>query len=271
MTDTIIRASSTSSYPDCPRRGASRMFENEIKAMGYELRRLPPHIGAVTGTATHVAVYWALAEKITTGELGNQAEAEGRAMDSLKASTAEGVMWDGVTTTMNTAQLQVVRQSRTYRQHISATLSPLMVEQRIEAPSGDGITVSGQIDVYDERGTLVGDLKTGKMIRWNAPQYGTYSRLLRTDGKEVKRIEEHYVPRVPLDQDQPRPEIIPYDIGAAERASASIIKHIAQDLAEFRRTGNPDTFLANPMSMLCTDKFCNAWGTAWCRSHRGAR
>src|SRR5260370_152870 len=125
MTDTIVRASSTSSYPDCPRRGAARMFENEIKSMGYELRRLPPHIGAVTGTATHVAVYWALSEKITTGELGNQTEAESRAMESLRAGTAEGVMWDGVTTTMNTAQRQVVRQSRIYRQHVAATLSPL--------------------------------------------------------------------------------------------------------------------------------------------------
>lgn len=275
MTETRIRASYTSSYPDCTRRGAARMFENEIKAQGYELRRLPPNIGAVTGTATHAAVYWALAEKITTGELGNETESEQRALESLRLGTAEGVMWDAVTTTMSTAQRQVLRQAKTYRQNIAVRMTPVLVETRIEATVGNGIIVSGQIDAYGDMDgqpdTLLGDLKTGKMLRWNAPQYGTYTRLLRTDGRAPKRIEEHFVPRVPLDQEQPRPEIIPYDIGTAERASAAIIKRIGADLAEFRQTGNPDTFIANPMSMLCSDKFCSAWGTAWCRNHRGAR
>lgn len=270
VTDAIVRASYTSSYPDCPKRGAGRIFENEIKALGYELRRLPPNIGAVTGTATHAAVTFALAEKIKTGALGNQTESEQRGIESLAKETAEGVMWDDVTTTMNTAQRQVIRQARSYRVYVAEHVQPVLVEARIEAPTGDGIIISGQIDLYDSTETLR-DLKTGKQSRWNAPQYGTYSRLLRTDDKPVKRIIEDYLPRVRLDQDQPRPVEIAYDVGQAERASAAVIKRIGADLAEFRTTGNPDAFLPNPLSVLCSDKFCSAFGTAWCRSHKGAR
>lgn len=268
MTDTVIRASYTSSYPDCARRGAARMFSAEIESMGFPLRRLPPHIGAVVGTATHVVITSALAHKIETGELGDEAASEELGVASLAEQTRDGVMWDAVTTTIATAQRQVMRQARSYRQHIAPSIEPELVEQRIEAAAGAGVIVSGQIDVYDRRGTLVGDVKTGKMSRWNAPQYGTYSRLLRTDGRPVKRIEEHYLPRVALSESQPRPEIIVYDVTACEQASATIINHIARDLTEFRETGSPEAFLANPMSMLCSDKYCCAWGTTFCTAWR---
>ncbi len=264
MTDTVIRASSTSSYADCPRRGAARSFRDLVESFGFSLRSLPPHIGAVIGTATHVAVYSALAEKITTGALGNQTEAEQRALDSLTKDTEHGVSWDEVTTTMNTAQRQVIKQARTYRSYVAEKIDPLLVEEALDAHAESGVVVSGHVDVYDRSGTLVGDLKTGKWQRWNAPQYGSYSMLLRSHGFPVQRIEEHYVKRVRVDDDQPRPEITSYDVGQSERASALVIKRIGRDLAEFRETGNPDAFLPNPMSVLCSDKFCSAHSTSFC-------
>lgn len=271
MTDTVIRASSTSGYVDCGLRTAARIIPDEFEAMGFKLRTLPQNIGAVIGTATHVAIYSPLKIKADTGTLGDEREAQERGLESLAENTAAGVMWDELTATLNAAQKQVIRLSHIYRVNISEKLMPVLVEERMESRTDSGLIVSGQIDVYADGETLLGDAKTGKMQRWNAPQYGTYSRLLRTQGWPVEKIEEHYVPRVRLDQEQPPPKIVSIDVGVAERASASIIKRIERDLAAFRETGNPDAFIANPMSMLCGDRFCPAHSTALCRYHKGAK
>ena len=66
-----IRASSLSSYPDCLRRTASRIFYDDIVAAGYELRTTNTGIGAATGTGTHSGAGYILSQKIETGIEGD--------------------------------------------------------------------------------------------------------------------------------------------------------------------------------------------------------
>lgn len=127
-----------------------------------------------------------------------------------------------------------------------------------------GAEVSGQVDIVVDSELSLDDIKTGKQSRNNAPQYGSYTRLLRAHGVPVQGIKEHYVPRVPLKQDQPPPVTIRYDMQKAEAASELIMVRIERDVSAWRETGSPDAFLPNPGSVLCSDRFCGAWGTAWC-------
>lgn len=259
-----LRPSSLSSYMDCSRRAATKLFWREIHDAGFTLRSLSAGIGAATGTATHAGMGYMLREKMLTGELGNETEQDQRALASLSEQTAPGVTYDTTSPNMNTAQAQVLRQVRSYRQFVAPGLEPIAVEQRYEAETG-GVILSGQPDVASDG---VHDLKTGK-LRANHPQYGCYSLLLRTHGIEVQRIIEDFVPRVAISKPQPEPQQIVYDVTICENLAVSLLGKLERDYREFMETGNPNSFLANPSSMLCSDKYCGAHGTDFC--HFGRR
>lgn len=267
----VIRASSLPQFSDCPRRWAARHLRREITAAGYELRETGRHIGACTGSATHVGAAFTLQHKIDTGELGNATEAEQRAMESLEHDVREGAGWDKVTPNLSDAQVQVRRQIGVYRLHVASTVKPVAVERRLRARHKSGITISGTQDLVITEPEILRDLKTGGHgPSVNAGQYGAYSALLRSHGIHVTGIIEDFVARVRPDHQQPRPVEIAYDIGVAERTTESIIRRITADVADFRRTGEPESFLANPQSVLCSDRYCPAWGTKWCEIGRNS-
>lgn len=268
----VIRASSLPEYPDCSRRWAARHLWADVRAAGYELRSTRKHVRAMTGTATHVGMAHMLETKMATGDLGNLAETEQRSLDSLKSDTEQGATWDQLTDSMNTAQAQVLKQVRSYRVHVAAKLEPIAVERRLNAThAATGIRVSGQTDVIVVKPDTLRDLKTGREPGANFSQYGMYSRLGRSHGHAIGSIVEDFVRTVRPDKEQPAPIAIPYDIEACERATESILGRIAQDVARFRQDYNPEAFLANPKSTLCTPQFCPAHGTAWCRVGRAAK
>lgn len=263
MTLPVIRPYSLSSYMDCGRRAATKLFWREIADAGFTLRQLSAGIGAATGTATHAAMAYMLKEKMLTGELGNETEQDQRALDSLQEQINPGVTYDTTSPDLNTAQKQVLRQAKSYRLHIAPRLEPVAVERRFKAET-NGMELSGQPDVAADG---VHDLKTGK-LRSNHPQYGAYSLLLRTHGIEVPRIVEDFVPRVPIKKPQPEPQQIIYDAAQCENVAMSLIRKLERDYKEFLETGDPNTFLANPSSMLCSAKYCGAHGTNFCQFGR---
>lgn len=244
---------------DCGRRAATKLFWREIHDAGFTLRSLSAGIGAATGTATHAGMGYMLREKMFTGELGNETEQDQRVLESLSEQVAPGCTYDTTSPNLNTAQAQVLRQVRSYRQHVAPKLEPVAVEHRFEAETG-GIILSGQPDVATDG---VHDLKTGK-LRANHPQYGSYSLLLRSHGIEVKSIIEDFVPRVAIQKPQPEPQQIVYDVALCENIAVSLIGKLERDYREFLETGNPNAFVANPSSMLCSDRYCGAWGTNFC-------
>jgi hypothetical protein len=114
-----IRASSLSSYPDCLRRTASRIFKDDIVEAGYELKIPNTGIGAATGTGTHSGAAYILQHKIETGEAGKTEDAKERAIQSLHYEIEPGVTWDATSPNLNTAEKQVLRQVHSYAKHLS--------------------------------------------------------------------------------------------------------------------------------------------------------
>ncbi len=277
----VIRASSLSSYHDCPRRSATRMFRKEIEGMGYELRQLGQSIGALIGTAVHAAAALTLKAKAETGQIGPTDAATDCAIGTLRENAHDGALYDRETPGLNDAEQQAVRMTKAYRSHIAPGIQPLIVEERLEAQVTPSLVLSGQSDVIAREPGRVHDLKTGKRRGNHKPQIGAYSLLARTpgaattEGISITDAVEDFVQRVPLKKPQPTPEIHTYEVATAETAALNVLRHIEADLVAFRQgdeargllPGDPWSFPANPSSMLCSPKWCAAFGTDFCREH----
>ncbi len=263
-----VRASSLSGYADCPRRTAAKTLKGEVEAAGYSLRETPNNIGAIVGTAMHSGAAVSLTHKMRYGALGNATEAEHVALESLTEEMQKSEMlWDKATPDNNTAQQQTLRMVGALRSTILLTITPLEVEKRLQAIVSENIILSGQVDVNLEDG--ITDWKSGTVRRANGPQYGAYLLLGRSNNiGNAHKATEYYVPRTTLKKEQPRPEVHPYEQAAAEQSAVSVLKHIERDLLDFRITGDRNAFLANPSSVLCSDKYCPAWGTNFCKDHK---
>lgn len=282
MEPTVVRASSLTFYGDCARRSAARMFRREIEAAGFKLRRLPQGIGAAAGTAVHSASALMLDEKARTGSLPPADTVTDCAVQSVKESIAGGVAFDArVTPNAGDAHVQVARMSLAYRNHVAPTINPIIVEERLEAQFSEGIVLSGQADVVAREPGRIRDTKTGTRLGNHAAQLGAYSLLARTptaerpDGIDVHEASVDFIQRVSVKKNQPDPVVQIRDIGAAETAATNILRHIENDLATFRHgderrrilPGDPWSFVANPNSILCGEKYCEAFNTEFCREH----
>lgn len=260
----IIRASSLPGFQDCPRRTAARVFRNMILDAGYQLRETAQHIGASVGTATHAALAHTFQEKIKTGELGNATEDEQVGLESLRETMSRGVMWDATTPEPNTAEKQVLRMYRVFRLKAAPAMTPTAVEHEVELTTKAGNIVRGHIDLAADG---IHDYKTGTMRRQNLAQMGCYSMLSRACGENAGSLTEHYIKRVPVAEMQPEPTAHGFERDLSERVAASIILRVERQVEQFQRDGDPQAFAANPMSVLCSAKFCCCHSTAFCREH----
>lgn len=268
MTEISVRASSLTEWPDCERRFAARHLADMVKAAGYDLRAVPGTIGAKVGTALHSGAAHMLTHKMKTGELSLEKEAIEVGIESLKRGLAEsgGVLWDDTSPTVDAAEKQTARMVRAYQVFIAPQLRPTAVEHEMRARFNERIVVTGHLDEAEDN--EVNDTKSGVMRRPNHPQYGCYSMLRRASGNPVARFNEHYVPRNSLKQPQKMPEIHAYAVGTCEQAAHAVLGRIDDAVQKFRKSGDNWAFLANPASMLCGNKYCPAFQTSWCRSHK---
>ncbi len=281
---TLIRTSALSTYPDCPRRGASRLFWQEIKAAGFQLRYMPRGIGAMIGTAVHRGVASVLSVKARTGRLPSRGDALEAGREMLDYQIEEGdIQFDGpngATHNIGEAVDQVARMTGVYHDTVAPTVDPIQVEERLEAEVEPGLVLSGQPDLVCREPGAIRDLKTGQRMPVSfAPQLGGYSLLARTHNLDIQRASIDYIPRVRKNRPQPPAVSTETIIAHAESAAANIIKHIQADLNTFRegdparriKPGDPWAFLANPASMLCSPKYCAAWGTEFCHEGKQAK
>lgn len=264
-----IRASGLTSYPDCLRRTAARLWPDVVQSAGFVLRELGPNIAAAIGSGTHSGAAYTLRSKMDTGELGNETEAHQRALTTMEDEVALGITYDPTSPDLNTAQKQVVRQTNAYRSQVAPLVEPVAVEVSLEANFMEGVIVTGHPDCLEPIG--VNDLKTGVKRRANGFQYGAYSLLARGTGYDIQEIKEYFIPRGRITKPQPDMEIHYYDVSEAEQAAYHILHHIVESMEKFEEDGNPWSFLANPFSMLCSEKWCPAFNTDFCKSHLGAK
>ena len=273
----VIRPSSLTTYLDCPRRFAARHLADEVANAGYRLSPVRrTHIGAAVGTGVHAAASFTLEAKRTTGDLGNASEAEDRANASFMEAAEYGVDWDATTANLSTAQRQLARMTRSYRKHLAPQISPVLVEQRMEADVGDGFIVSGQLDTLaGDPDSVLRDLKTGTQQRANGVQYAAYSMLFEAHGFRMRRLLEDYLARVRIDREQPPPVSTEVNMRDNQADALEAIDGIKRDTARFLErvaspTGRPppSAFRPNPASSLCAARWCPAWGTDFCKAHK---
>lgn len=271
-----IRASSTSSYYDCRRRVAAEVFRKDITEAGYDLRDgMPNSIGAAIGTGAHAAAEYTLTNKKDMGELGSDSESEDRAIEALRLEVQDGVFYDKVSQNLNDAEGQVRRKNKKFRESVAPNVQPVEVEIYMEAEFQPQTVIddlelkfilTGHAD-WLESDTL-SDLKTGKFVRHNGPQYGCYSMLAGALGMEVMRIHEWSLPTVELIKPEPEPKIHQYDAEQSKMEAWSVLEDMASDFSNFLKTQQRFAFSPNPNSLLCNPKYCRAYGTNFCKEHK---
>jgi hypothetical protein len=274
---TVIRVSSLSSYGDCQRRAAARLFWRHIANAGYVLRYTPTSIAAVIGTAVHKAASTVLGIKARTGSLPLRTVAIENAREAL-SDAVDGIelQFDppaGPTHSMRDATDQVVRMSAIFHDNIAPTINPVLVETRLEAEVETGLILSGQADNICQEPGSIRDLKTGarQPSSW-AAQIGGYSLLSRSHGYKIERGVIDFVARISPRKPQPLPVTTEAVLSHAETAASHILRRMAFDLATFRdgdparrlKPGDSWAFMANPSSRLCSAKYCPAHSTEFC-------
>ncbi len=262
----IVRASSLTSYADCQRMWAARTMPALVEAAGFTLRTVPHNIGAKVGTAVHSGAAHMLKEKIRTGETGSRQAAVDAGIESLRDEVQEGANWDETTPTMNTAERQTERMVSIYHMLVAPQIKPIAVELEMTARFSPTLKITGHLDVGEE--DQIDDTKTGVMQRPNHPQYGAYSLLRRSAGHKVSRFFEDYIPRTSIKTAQREPTRTEYPVASCEQSARAILKSIDQAVGAFVADGNAWSFIPNPASMLCADRFCPAFNSDFCRVHK---
>lgn len=250
-------------YFDCPRRTACKMLKAEIKASGFNLRDDRKGIGASIGIAIHAGSHMIMDTKIKTGGVPCP---EGHAVDSAMASYAKEVLdndFDSTTPDQTTGEKQVIRQTKSYYHMVAPGIIPIKTEERMKADLGNGFVMSGKPDIIDSTNT-VRDTKAGTTLRDYRTQLGSYGILSKSNKLKVDKACVDFIKRVRVNSLQPPPDLQTIDLATAEKTAWFVIKKIIADIREFQETKNPWAFGANPMSMLCSEKYCLAFGTNFC-------
>lgn len=264
--ETIIRCSGLPAYMDCNRRAAAKAFTEEVEAAGYKLRTLPASVGAALGTAGHYGIEVVLTNKIHLGVLGSVDDAVAAAIEKFGEDIAEGVIWDETTPTKNVALIQLKRQVEAYMP-MAVKLDPKEVELSLKADVGDGFLLAGHIDIIEHSGAIR-DEKYGAREGQYWLQLGGYGLLAVSAGHEVSSLNVDWIPRVGKTKHQPPVTTTQYDLQQSQIDAFQVVQRIKADVVQFR--ADPDrlyqSFPANPMSMLCSDKYCPAHGTEFCNA-----
>lgn len=272
----IIRASSLPQYGDCARRWAANQLRDEVEDAGYVLNEPTRNIGAAIGTAVHKAGAVMLEEKARTGNLPPASVTDDAAIAALRTEASFGEMiTDRETPNLNDGEQQTLRMARVYREQVAPQIQPLIVEERLEAQVSPLLALSGQADVIAREPGKILDLKTGKKKGNHNAQLGAYALLARTQGIDIHESATDFIQRVPLKKPQPDHVRDERDIATVESAAINTMRHIEADLKMFRegdaldfvKAGDPWAWQANPSSILCSRKWCPAFGTAFCREH----
>ena len=270
----IVHPSALPGWNDCPRREAAKLFPGVVAVLGYKLRHLDHHVGGSIGTGVHASAAHILRRKMEGRDWSvSDALLLEAGHGALDDDISDGVIWDSTTPTRDDAEFQLRRMVTSYRIHLAPKIDPIAVEQRLEGTCA-GLKISGKKDVLARLPGGLRDLKTGKMIRANGAQYGTYSMIERAHGGQCDTIIEDHLPRARVKAEQPRPIEIHYDVGACEQEADATIRDIRRSLEHFNillENGGPtppeQAFRANPNSMLCSDRFCPVHSTPFCRAH----
>jgi hypothetical protein len=248
----------------------AKQYRRKFEKLGYTFRTLPPSVGAAAGTATHTGAEMLLRAKFANKQITLD-EALAPAFAGFAEETGKGAIWDDTTPNVNTAQQQISRMVAAYLHGPLKTIMPLTVngepavELSLKADCGGGWELTGHIDVVDDTGKPH-DTKTGALVRPYHAQLGGYSLLVRSNKivASVPGLCIDFIQRVGKTKPQPPCVTHDYPVAACERNAMGLVNRMKEDMDRFDQGQNVEVFMANPMSMMCSDKYCPAWGTSFC-------
>lgn len=277
---TSIRDSSLAA--DCTKRWAVDHVELRPileELAGEPARQLRQHVGRPFGTAVHAGSANLNRALMDTGEVGGQkrriAAAEWAIEDFHQQLTGDDD-YDEQTPGQDTAIEQIGRLVGEVHALQRPDAMPALVEEQIEADIA-GIRTTGHPDAWIVGGVL-DDYKSGK--RAPAPaihgrQQGAYAMTLAASDRPVHKARLTWLPRTKT----PRPvEQVELILPVVERLAFARIAELrgAVDLLSMAIDGSAklewhnrfplDTIPENPVSRLCSARFCPAFGTEICQS-----
>ena len=255
-----LHASTLPSYCDCPRRALLRIIPQELP---YTFPRSRQNIASLVGTGFHAGAGYIMAGKLS-GETASQSNAEEISITTMQEKIAsDHTEYDATTPTANAAQQQIRTILNCFIHQAEPTIIPaLPPEYSRRAKLTDEIEISGRIDT-ESTGAGIIDYKTG-MLRNHFGQMGVYSLLRKTESESASRLSIWHFPRVPVKKPYPGAALINYPVPACEKIAWATIGFILRDINRFRKTGDPNSVPCNPCSVLCSGKYCQAWGTEFC-------
>lgn len=276
-----IRASSLSGYSDCPRRWAAQHIRGLVETAGYELRTIMQNIGASIGSGLHAAAALTLETKLEQGKLAPMHALEAAGIDEMRNRTADGVLYDREAPDMNSAEQALRRMIQVYQMQVAPSVQPILIEQQLEAEVQPGLVLTGKPDIVAREPGKVRDTKGGKRASSHAPQGGAYSLLARSRPEpiDITSVQIDWIQRSSLKKPQADAVSIVLDVARCESAAVNVLLEIDRAVDVFENgapalrlmAGDPWAFLSNPSSMLCSPKWCAAWGTDFCRDHAPAK
>lgn len=262
---TQIRSSMLPAYFDCARRAAAKQFTKTIQSAGFQLRETSPSVGSSFGTAAHSGLEFMLRHKMENLVTGSAEAALEVALGKLGEEAKDGLEWDDTTPNISTAALQM-RRVMDECANLAERINPVRVEWELCANLGDDFELTGHVDYFTKEG-IVRDFKSGALHRPYQAQLGAYALLAKANGEEVKGVAIDWIARQPKSKPQTPVEVETYPISTCEKAAWSTIQRIKRDVLAFKDSGDPFEFPANPMTMMCSDRFCSAHGTSFCTMH----
>lgn len=265
MEPIIIRASTLPGYNDCPRRAAIRAWPRLLSAAGFNFADGPRKIYTAIGNGCHAGAA-VLSNQKKDRKSPDVAEGYDVAIQLCRTESVKGIEYDDVTANMNAAEKQIVRMIGLFNTSVLPSLDPVAVEIKRPATINDQFGLSGTADMETAKG-IIFDWKFGAVWRSCKAQLGAYSILRTAHGQGLAAgLCGCHIPRTSIRKDQPPAELTEYRCAQAEAMAQELIKIIMRDITAFLKSGNPAAFPCNPMSKLCSNKFCIGYNSDWCRA-----
>lgn len=285
-TTVTIRTSSLPGFCDCMRRQAARTFRWFITDAGFTLRTTPRGVSSSLGTAVHAGVAHALTgrlhgENISIGDAGEAAlekfEAEMSGLDDDGNESEYGIPeYDKTTAGKDIAVRQIRALVFQYMTEVFPALGAIIaVEQsfraslpRVKNQQFD-MEFTGHVDIVE--GNRIRDIKTGRNGTGYQAQLGGYALLMQANRYEgdtgpIETVVIDHLPRKNPDKPHPGCTVYEYQVEPCKQEARAVIVTVQEAFTRFMVTRDEHSFPANPSSILCSDKWCPAWGTDFCKT-----